>query len=76
MGKSENLLIGLLLGAAVGAAAAYIFGPARTTTFDANYLSRWDRALAEGKEAEMKRKAALEEKLAEAKRRHTPGRAA
>ena len=29
MGKSENLLIGLLLGAAVGAAVAYIFGPSR-----------------------------------------------
>ena len=75
MGKFENLLIGLLLGAAVGAAVAYIFGPSRITTFDANYQSRWDRALVEGKEAEMQRKAVLEEELAEAKRRHTPGRA-
>ncbi len=76
MGKAENLVIGLLLGAALGAAAAYIFGPSRGTTFDANYQSRWDRALAEGKEAEVARKSALEQELAEAKRRHTPGQAA
>lgn len=73
MGKSENFVIGLILGAAVGAAVAYVFGPSRATTFDAKYQSRWDRALAEGKEAELKRKAELEEELAETKRRHTPG---
>ena len=75
VGKAENLVVGLLIGAALGAAAAYIFGPSRGTTFDANYHSRWDRALAEGKEAEVARKAALEQELAEAKRRHTPGQA-
>lgn len=74
MGKFGNLLFGLFLGAAVGAAAAYIFGPSRNTTFDAKYQSRWERALAEGKEAELKRRAALEEELEEAKRRNTPGR--
>lgn len=73
MGKTENLVIGLILGAAVGAIAAYIFGPSRATTFDSKYQSRWDRAIAEGKEAELKRKAELEEELAETKRRHTPG---
>ena len=76
MGKSENLFIGLILGAAIGAAVAYIFGPSRDTTFDARYQSRWDRAVAEGKEAESERKAALEKELAEAKRRNTPGRGA
>ncbi len=73
MGKSENFVIGFVLGAAVGAAVAYIFGPSRATTFDARFQSRWDRALAEGKEAELKRKAELEEELAETKRRNTPG---
>lgn len=76
MGKAENLVVGLLIGAAVGVAVAYIFGPSRGTTFDANYQSRWGRALAEGKEAEVARKSALEQELAEAKRRHTPGQAA
>ncbi len=73
MGKAENLAVGLLIGAAIGAVAAYFFGPSRGTTFDARYQSRWDRALAEGKEAEAARKAALERELAEAKRRNTPG---
>ena len=73
MGKSENLVVGLLLGAVAGAAAAYLFGPSRATTFDGRYQSRWDLAVAEGKEAELERKAALEAELAEAKRRHTPG---
>jgi len=74
LGKSENFVIGLILGAAVGAAVAYVFGPSRATTFDAKYQSRWDRALAEGKEAESKKKAELEAELEETKRRHTPGR--
>lgn len=74
MGKAESLAVGLLIGAAIGAAAAYVFGPSRRTTFDAGYQSRWDRALAEGKEAEVARKAALERELAEAKLRNTPGR--
>ena len=76
MGKSENLVIGLILGAAIGAAAAYIFGPSRATTFDSKYQSRWDRALAEGKAAELRRKAELEAELADTKRRHTPGQGA
>lgn len=73
MGKAESLAVGLLIGAAMGAIAAYIFGPSRKTTFDAGYQSRWDRAVAEGKEAEAARKEALERELAEAKRRNTPG---
>ena len=73
MGKAENLVVGLLIGAAIGAAVAYIFGPSHDTTFDANYQSRWQRALAEGKKAELEHKAELEQKLAEAKRHHTPG---
>lgn len=74
MSKAESLVVGLLIGAAIGAAASYVFGPSRRTTFDARYQSRWDRALAEGKEAEVARKAALERELAEAKLRNTPGR--
>lgn len=74
MGKVGNLVVGLFTGAVIGWAVTYIFGPSRRTTFDANYQSRWDRAMAEGKEAESARKAALEQELAEARRRHTPGR--
>jgi len=74
VGKAENLAVGLLVGAVIGAVVAYLFGPSRRTTFDAGYQSRWDRALAEGKEAEAARKEALERELAEAKRRNTPGR--
>jgi len=73
VGKAESLAVGLLIGAAMGAVAAYIFGPSRKTTFDAGYQSRWDRAVAEGKEAEAARKEALERELAEARRRNTPG---
>ncbi len=76
MGKTENFVIGLILGAVAGAAAAYIFGPSRATTFDSKYQSRWDRALAEGREAELRRKAELEAELEETKRRHTPGQGA
>lgn len=76
MGKTENFAVGILLGAAVGAAVAYLFGPARNTTYDASYQSRWDRALAEGKQAELEHKRALEQKFVEAKVRNTPGQAA
>lgn len=75
MRKSENFVVSMLVGAAVGAAVAYIFGPSLRTTFDANYQSRWDKALAEGEKAELESKAMLEQQLEEAKRRHTPGHA-
>ena len=73
MGKAENFFVGLLFGLAAGIAAAYLFGPARRTTFDAGYRSRWDRAVEEGRRAEQERKEALESELAEARRRNTPG---
>lgn len=73
MGKTENFVVGLFIGTTVGAAIAYIFGPAQRTTFDANYQSRWQRALSEGKKAEVEYKAALEQQFAEAKQGNTLG---
>lgn len=64
-------LLSFLLGATVGVLAAtvitYLFGPARNTTFDQHYRSRWDQALADGKQAADEHEAALRQQLAAAK---------
>jgi hypothetical protein len=54
-----GLAIGALIGAATGAVASYIFGPAQNTTFDENYHSRVDWALEEGERAAAEREAEL-----------------
>lgn len=63
----------IIIGAAAGAAAAwvfnYIFGPAPGARFDATYQSRLDRALAEGDRAAREHEAKLRRQFEEAKRR-------
>ncbi|HXF60264.1 MAG TPA: hypothetical protein VNK95_01525 [Caldilineaceae bacterium] len=51
MGKTGYLLIGGLVGAAAAAVYSYLFAPARGTTFDSHYRSRWDWAVEEGNRA-------------------------
>lgn len=51
MNKWISLVIGTAAGLASGALYLYLFAPARDTTFDANYQSRLDWALEEGKKA-------------------------
>ncbi|MCE7983589.1 MAG: hypothetical protein DYG89_20645 [Caldilinea sp. CFX5] len=64
-------LLSFLLGATVGVLTAtvvtYLFGPARNTTFDQHYRSRWDQALADGRQAADEHEAALRQQLAAAK---------
>lgn len=69
MGKSGNFIVGTLIGVAVGAAVAYLFGPAQNTRFDATYQSRLDRALDEGRLAEEAKAEELRREFAQAKRR-------
>lgn len=69
MGKSGNFVLGTLVGVAVGAVVGYLFGPAQNTRFDAEYRSRLDRALEEGRKAEEVRKEELRREFAQAKKR-------
>jgi gas vesicle protein len=69
MGKSGNFIVGTLIGVAVGAVVAYLFGPAQNTRFDATYQSRLDRALEEGRLAEEAKAEELRREFAQAKRR-------
>ncbi len=69
-------LLSFFLGAAVGVLAAtvvtYLFGPAHNTTFDQHYRSRWDQALADGRQAAEEHEAALRQQLATAKQSTPP----
>lgn len=67
MGKTSNLIIGMALGAAVGIAINYLFGPTLDAQFNAQYRSRWDRALEEGKVAAAEREAELRRQFEVAK---------
>lgn len=69
MGKSGNFIVGTLIGVAVGAVVAYLFGPAQNTRFDATYQSRLDRALDEGRLAEEAKAEEMRQEFAQAKRR-------
>lgn len=66
MGKTSNLVIGIALGAAVGVVINYLFGPTLDAEFNSRYQSRWDRAIAEGKQAEAEREAELRQQLVKA----------
>jgi hypothetical protein len=59
VGKSGYLLFGALAGAAVALAINYFFGPTDAATYDADYRSRLDFALEEGKRTAARREAEL-----------------
>ncbi len=67
MGKTSNFVIGAVLGTAVGVVINYLFGPARDTQFNAQYRSRWDQALEDGKQAADEREAELRRQFLEAR---------
>ena len=69
MGKLGNFLIGAALGAAVGVALNYLFGPAQGTEFTSKYRSRLDKALEEGERAAQEHEAELRRQFELAKRR-------
>ncbi|MCB0062050.1 MAG: hypothetical protein KDE19_08045 [Caldilineaceae bacterium] len=51
MNKTISVIVGAAAGTVVGLAIHYLFGAAAETTFDEQYQSRWDRAIAEGRAA-------------------------
>lgn len=67
MERVISFTIGATIGMLTAAIATYLFAPARDTHFDQRYQSRWDRALAEGREAAAEHEATLRRQLAQAK---------
>jgi gas vesicle protein len=72
MGKLSNLIIGTLVGTALGMATAYLFAPAKETQFDQTYRSRLDHALDEGRKAAAAREAELRQDFIAAKQPKPP----
>jgi hypothetical protein len=68
MGRTSFFLIGAVVGAAVGLAIDYVFGPTKDALFDERYRSRWDHALEEGERAADEREAELRRQFTAAKR--------
>lgn len=68
MGKTGFLFLGAAVGAAVGIAVNYVFGPPDDALFDERYRSRWDRAVETGDRAADEREAELRRQFAAAKR--------
>ncbi|MFO7632846.1 MAG: hypothetical protein R6W76_09915 [Caldilinea sp.] len=68
MSRGTYLLIGAALGAAIAAALNYFLGPAPETTYDANYRSRLDFALDEGRRAAAEREQELRRQLSDMRR--------
>jgi len=67
MGRTLSFIVGATLGVVAATALTYLFGPARETTFDQSYRSRWDQALADGQQAALEHEAMLRQQLAAAK---------
>lgn len=67
MGKMSNFLIGAAVGAVGALVVSYLFGPSNDTTYDENYQSRVDKALADGKRAADEREAELRRQYEEGK---------
>jgi hypothetical protein len=67
MGRVLSFLFGATLGVVAATVITYLFGPAHNTTFDQHYRSRWDQALADGRQAADEHEAVLRQQLAAAK---------
>jgi len=67
MGRTVSFVVGTVIGVVTAAAVTYLFGPARETSFDQRYQSRWDHALADGRQAALEHEATLRRQLAAAK---------
>ena len=67
MGRTSSFIVGATTGILAATVLTYLFGPARATTFDQTYRSRWDQALADGKQAAIEHEAMLRQQLAAAK---------
>lgn len=67
MNKWTSALIGAVAGVSASAIFLYLFAPARGTTFDENYQSRLDWALAEGEKAGQERERELLQELSNAR---------
>ncbi len=65
MRKFFSLLVGLSIGAVIGALLATFFSPVSAEEFQTNLRSHYQRALKAGREANSKRRAELEEELGE-----------
>lgn len=63
MSKGTFFLLGAAIGAGVAVALNYFLGPAPGTTYDANYRSRLDFALDEGRRAAMEREQQLRQQI-------------
>lgn len=62
------MLLGAAIGASVAVALNYFLGPAPGTTYDADYRSRWDYALDEGRRAALAREQELRQQLIQMQR--------
>lgn len=65
MRKFFSLVLGLSIGAVIGALLATFFSPVSAEEFQTNLQSHYQRALKAGREASTKRRAELEEELSE-----------
>lgn len=67
MGRTSSFVVGATVGVVAATVLTYLFGPARETAFDQTYRSRWDQALADGKQAAIEHETLLRQQLAAAK---------
>lgn len=72
MGRVLSFLFGAIVGVFAATVLTYLFGPARNTTFDQQYRSRWDQALADGRQAAAEHEVTLRQQLAAAKQSPPP----
>lgn len=68
MSRGSFLLLGAAIGAGIAVALNYFLGPAPGTTYDANYRSRLDFALDEGRRAALEREQELRQQIVQMRR--------